>query len=218
MPTIWDIFSALDKNDPLLVSELKNLSSVSVPSGKVLLTEGGACSGIPFVLSGAIRVYKVSENGRQITLYRIEKGESCLLSGVCSVNQGVFPAMAETEEASQILFIPAFVHELFMERCPSWRRMILGQYGNRLSSVVTLVEEIAFRKIDQRLATLILDRGKKDHLDLTHQEIASQLGTTREVITRILKDFERQGWVETQRGVIKVLDAVGLLGLESRGN
>lgn len=179
---------------------------------QVLVRDGGECRYLPFVLEGALRLYKTSPGGREITLYRIEKGESCILSATCILNDGSFPAIAEAEGDTEILLIPSKIIADNVDDHPEWRRFLFGLYAKRLEDVLMLVDEVAFHHMDARLAAYLLRTAaaRARTVDRTHGEIADELGTSREVVTRILKDFETDGLIETSRGRIRVLEPARL--------
>ena len=174
---------------------------------QVLARDGGECSFLPFVLAGTLRIYKGSEGGREITLYRIERGESCILSATCILNGGSFPAIAEAEGETEVLLVPAQLLTEHVDSNPDWRRFLFGLYAKRLEEVLSLVDEVAFQHMDARLAAYLLrhSAGRPSSVGRTHVEIADELGTSREVVTRILKDFEGNGMIATSRGSIQVL-------------
>ena len=150
--------------------------------------------------------------GREITLYRIEKGESCVLSATCILNGGGFPAIAEAEGATDVVLLPAQLLTRLVEDNAEWRQFMFGLYAKRLEDVLTLVDEVAFHHMDARLAAhLVRQAGERQKVvTATHGEIASELGTSREVVTRILSDFEAGGLIETSRGRIRILRADAL--------
>lgn len=174
---------------------------------QVLVRDGGECSYLPFVMEGTLRLYKTSPAGREITLYRIQKGESCILSATCILNDGSFPAVAEAEGDTEILLVPSKLIADNVEDHPEWRRFLFGLYAKRLDEVLMLVDEVAFHHMDVRLAAYLLKHAsaKRHTVDRTHGEIADELGTSREVVTRILKDFEADDLIETSRGRIRLL-------------
>lgn len=182
---------------------------------EVLVRNGAECSYLPFVLEGTLRLYKTSAAGRSITLYRIEKGQSCILSATCILTDGSFPAVAEAEGATEVLLLPAKLLTDAIDENPDWRRFLFGLYAKRLDDVLVLVDEVAFHHMDARLAAYLVKNASARHLlvDRTHVEIADELGTSREVVTRILKDFEADALIETSRGRIRV---TGLDGLRTR--
>ncbi|MCX7029465.1 MAG: Crp/Fnr family transcriptional regulator [Spirochaetes bacterium] len=176
---------------------------------QVLVTSGSECSHLPLVLAGTLRVFMPSDTGRELTLYRIERGESCILSATCILNGGRFPAVAEAEGAADVLLVPAPVFARLVEEQPEWRRFVFDLYARRLVHVLALVEEVAFQRMDERLASYLLEhaRGAGPVVQETHARIAAELGTSREVVTRILADFESRGLVELDRGRIEVRKA-----------
>jgi CRP/FNR family transcriptional regulator, anaerobic regulatory protein len=184
---------------------------MSLKGGQILVSAGNQCGALPLVLDGTLRIYKVSEGGREMTLYRIERGESCVLTATCILNHGSFPAVAQAEGPTVVALAPAPLFLRMVEEHPQWRRFVFGLYAKRLDAVLTLVEEVAFRHVDERVAALLLTSPASGNLvRTTHAEIASEIGTSREVVSRILKDFEAQGLVTILRGGIRVLDPDGL--------
>jgi CRP/FNR family transcriptional regulator, anaerobic regulatory protein len=183
-------------------------------SGTTILREGQACSSLPFVLEGAIRVYKTAESGREITLYRIERGQSCILSAGCGRGISSFPATAVAEEGASAAFMPAeTVRRLFAEGA-SFRDFVLEQYSRRMAEVMELVEEIAFRRVDERLAQWLSERSSAAESGLvvaTHQELADHVGSSREVVSRILKDWEQRKALEISRGSLRLLPGFAAL-------
>jgi CRP/FNR family transcriptional regulator, anaerobic regulatory protein len=178
----------------------------SLEHKQVLVRDGNECGYLPFVLSGTLRIFKTSESGREITLYRIQRGESCILTATCILNGTSFPAIAEAEGSTEVLLSPSRLLMGFVDEHPEWRRFVFGLYSKRLDMVLSLVDEVAFRHIDERIAGYLLKHatGSDGAVTTTHIEIASELGTSREVVTRILGDFETAGMIETRRGSILI--------------
>jgi CRP/FNR family transcriptional regulator, anaerobic regulatory protein len=212
------VFGSLFPKGEWPQSKLDNLLSYlhfrDLEAGATLLREGQACASVPFVTEGSIRVFKTAESGREITLYRVEKGQSCILSVGCGSSIKSFPASAIVEEATSAAFMPTeTVRRLFAES-ETFRDFVLDQYSRRMADVMELVEEVAFRRVDQRLAQWLVERSSTEHssteqgsgiVSATHQELASHVGTSREVVSRILKDWEERGALELSRGSIKLL-------------
>jgi len=174
---------------------------------KQVLAGGGAeCAFLPFVIEGTLRIYKASEAGREITLYRIERGESCILSATCILNGGGFPAIAEAEGDTEVALLPARLLVRLVEDNAQWRRYMFDLYAKRLENVLTLVDEVAFHHMDSRLAAYLVRHAgaRQKVVTTTHGEIAAELGTSREVVTRILADFELDGLIATSRGRIRI--------------
>ena len=184
---------------------------VRAPKGAVLFRPGQPCGGFPLLLEGAVRVSQSAPSGREIVLYRVEPGEGCLLSGGCLLGRSDYAACGIAETDVALLKIPpALFHELLLEHEP-FRRFVFGMYGERLAQVMALVEEVAFRRLDARLAQLLVQRGPV--VAATQQTLADELGSVREIVSRLLRQFEERGWVELGRGRITVRDARALAEL-----
>ena len=182
-----------------------------IAAGASIFWEGDTCSQLAVVVTGTVRVYKVGENGREITLYRVEGHESCILTASCILSRSRFPAFAVAETDVRAVLIPAAALRDWVAREELWRNYVLGLLAMRLSGVMATVEEVAFRRMDARVAEFVAAAARPgDPLRMTHQEIALELGTAREVVSRILKDLEREGLLTLGRGTITVLDAGGL--------
>jgi len=184
------------------------------PAGDVLFDAKQPCRGFPLVLSGSVRVFKAGPNGREILLYRVEPGQSCILSGGCLLGHSDYAAAGVAETEVEILSVPpAQFHELMLQFEP-FRRYVFGSYGERLSEVMELVEEVAFRRLDARLAQTLIRRGPV--IEGTHQALADELGSVREIVSRLLRSFEQQGWVRLERERVTVLEPKGLSALASQ--
>lgn len=191
---------------------LQNVIVTQLPTGAFVFWEGDTCAQLAIVLSGTVRVYKIGESGREITLYRIEENESCILTASCILSQVEFPAFAVVERNVRAALIPAPILRDWMERYEVWRWYVFELMSKRLADVMTTVEEIAFRRVDTRIAELLARLTEKQaSVTITHQEIAYELGTAREVVSRILKDFEREGMVSLSRGSVTVQNRSALL-------
>ncbi len=186
------------------------LSYKHMDAGTALLREGQVCVSLPFVIEGSIRVFKTAPTGREITLYRITRGQLCVLSSGCGLGLTAFPASAVAEEKTFAAFLPSEAARTLMSESPSFRDFTLGQYAVRLSEIMELVEEVAFRRVDERLARLLIDTASQSsgrRVSATHQELADHIGTSREVVSRILKDWELRGALSISRGSIELTAA-----------
>ncbi len=183
-----------------------------VEPGEVLYRDGDECTHLPLVISGELILTKYGESGRAITLYRIEDGESCILSTLSIVNAEAFPAEAVSRSLSALLLIPAGILRQLIDRDTTWRNYVFSIYHRRLSGLIGLIEEVVFGKLDLRLAELLLELGSGGDATVrtTHQELAEELGSSREVVSRLLKDWERRGLVELRRGHVGIRDQRGL--------
>lgn len=199
-----EIFPSL-RNNAALVAEILSVSHhKAIPKDVQIYSEGDACSAIAFVMSGEIRVFKIGEGGREITLYEIEKGETCILNASCILSHMSYPAHAVTVLDSELLLVPAVEFRRLLDRYEDMRAFVFNLLSLRLTSVMALVEEVAFGRMDLRLLEYIEEKSEDGKLSATHQKIANDLGTSREVVSRLLKDFERRGKVILSRNLIQL--------------
>jgi len=190
---------------------LAQVQLVRMPKGSVLFRPGQPCRGFPLLLEGTVRVSQSAPSGREIVLYHVEPGEGCLLSGGCLLGHADYAASGVAESDVTLAAIPpALFQELLLEFEP-FRRFVFGMYGERLARVMELVEEVAFRRLDARLAQLLVQRGPV--LAATQQKLADELGSVREIVSRLLRQFESRGWVELERNRITVRDPRALAEL-----
>jgi CRP/FNR family transcriptional regulator len=185
-----------------------------IPVGRDVFVEGDQVDAIALLLSGVVRVYKIGETGREITLYRFGLGESCILTANAILSRMSFPAIATVEQAAEAVMIPADTFRSWIDRYDLWRSFVFTLLSQRLSSVMALVDEVAFRRLDSRLVVFLLKRSYLNNpIRITHQEIAAELGSSREVISRLLEDFTNRGLIRTQRGSVEVVDHQSLQNL-----
>jgi len=178
----------------------------AVPAGKQIYSEGDACSAIAFVLSGELRVYKIGETGREITLYEIGPGETCILNASCILSGRSYPANAAALTDADMLLIPSPVFRRLIDEHETMRDFVFNLLSLRLSGVMELVEEVAFGRMDERLREYLTEKSENNVLETTHQKIANDLGTSREVVSRLLKEFERKGQLRLSRNSITLLE------------
>ena len=204
----------LQQANAQLVREFQQAAFLTkIPRGRDVFLEGSQVDAIALLISGVVRVYKIGETGREITLYRFGNGQSCILTANAILSQKTFPAIATVEKEAEAVMIPADTFRDWVVRYDLWREFVFDLLSQRLSTVMAVVDEIAFRRMDARVASLLLARaGMQNPIRITHQEIASELGSSREVISRLLEDFSERGLIRSGRGEIEVLD---LRGLES---
>jgi len=178
-----------------------------IPAGRDVFVEGDPVDAIALLISGVVRVYKIGETGREITLYRFGNGESCILTANAILSQERFPAVATVEKDAEAVMIPAEAFRDWVRRSDVWREFVFELLSQRLSTVMALVDEIAFRRMDNRLAEFLDGRSLRSNtISITHQEIAAELGSSREVISRLLEDFTAQGIIVSSRGKIEITD------------
>jgi len=183
---------------------LTSLQTMSVDDGLQLLDEGALCQALLLVERGSIRVYKMSPAGREITLYQVEPGESCVLGTSCVVNDLRYPAHAVSAKRTDALAVPADIFRTLYNEEPSVRTFVMDLFSQRLSDLMLLVEEVAFRRMDERLAAFLVEKSRLtpdllQPIEMSHEEIASHLGTAREVVSRMLQQFVDEGLVRLER-------------------
>jgi CRP/FNR family transcriptional regulator len=198
-------FPLLRQNPALLGEFVAAGQVVELPRGHQVYWQGDACQGIAFLLYGAIRVYKCSENGREISLYEIVPGETCILNASCIIGRQGYPANAITLGDCRALLLPANTFRALMGAHEPLRIFIYSLLGQRLAEIMELVEEVAFRRMDERLRDYLLEKSADSVLRATHQTISNDLGTSREVVTRLLRDLEQRGEVHVSRNEISLL-------------
>ena len=212
---IQQTLSVLQNVDPRLVREFQTEAFFArIPAGKDVFIQGDQADAIALLISGVVRVYKISETGREITLYRFGNGESCILTANAILSRKSFPAIATVEKEAEAVMIPADAFRDWVKRHDLWREFVFDLLSERLSTVMAVVDEVVFQRMDRRVASLLLTKSRTDHLiRITHQEIAAELGSSREVISRILEDFSQRGIIESGRGTIEILDSEELTSL-----
>lgn len=183
---------------------------ISLPKGATAFRQGDACGHYLLVIQGCIRVIARSESGREIVLYRVRRGGSCVLTTACLLSQGRYPAEGIAETAVRALALPAAAFERGLDSSPAFRRFVFAAYGQRLAEVIRRIEELRFGNLRNRLARHLLARAPEGHLHATHADLAAELGSAREVISRQLKELEQQGLIRLGRGHILLHDPAGL--------
>lgn len=188
-----------------------------VPAGTVLFRDGTACEAYTLVLEGCVRVQKVSPGGRQIVLYRVEPGQTCVLTTNALLAALPYGAegIAETDVAA--LQVPGSTFQDLLAVSAAFRRFVFSAYATRVADLLMLIDAVAFGRIDARLARRLLTRADNSGIVVaTHMDLATELGTAREVISRQLKEFERAGWVDAARGRVRVIDSDALRRIVER--
>ena len=196
------LFSGLPP--PVLDSVCERTELLSFESNKLLFDCGSSCAMLPLVLSGSIRVFKRSELGREISLYRVTNDQLCIVTLGCLLGGNSYPAAGITEEAVSAISVPnSLFHELVGSH-EEFRQLVFNQFSSRITGLMELVDEVAFQQLDQRLAHMLFQRGPV--ISASHQQIADELGSVREIVSRILKQFEERGWIVLARRKIQVTD------------
>ncbi len=211
-----DSLNWLQSFPPLLALEAnardiltKSARIVEAPIGTVGYREGGTCGAYVMRLAGQSRVYKMSSSGREILLYRVAAGETCVITTTCLLGNSDYPASTIVEEPIRDMIIPAAAFNQLMVDSAVFRRFVMTNYGALITDLILLLDEVAFHSLDARLAKLLLDTGGVT-VSRTHQLIADELGTAREVVSRQLKRFEQKGWVALGRGHVEITNRAKL--------
>ena len=200
------LFPAIrSETEPLAEKILTSSTHKEFSSGTRFYQEGDRCPGIPFFLDGEVRVYKTSGSGREITLYEILPGETCILNAACILGSQQYPASAVALKDGAMLYLPEKVFHSLIGEYAEMRSFIFSLFSRRFHEIIELIEEVTFGKLDVRLEDYLIEKAENDELETTHQAIANDLGTSREVVSRLLKDFERRGQIALSRNHIQLM-------------
>lgn len=208
----FDELAALDGEDRAFIESRARL--VDLGPGQRVFAPGMKPDAFLLLLSGTVRVQQVGAGGREIVLYRVAGGESCIMTTACLLSDEEYLAegITETDVAAVALVRNDF--DQLIARSPAFRRLVFNKYASRITRLMALVEDVAFQRIDRRLARKLLELSEANRvLDITHQALAVELGTAREVISRQIKQFAAQGLISTSRGHIEITDLEALDGL-----
>jgi CRP/FNR family transcriptional regulator, anaerobic regulatory protein len=188
---------------------LEHAIAMPLPGGAVVFDENQPCQGFPMLLSGSIRVIKAAPSGRELQLYRVTPGESCILTSSCLLGHTRYQARGITEQALEMVLLPVPSFQALINKHESFRDYVFHLFSDRLTDLMQLVSAVAFQKLDQRLAALLV--SKPGPLHTTHQALADELGSAREIVSRLLKGFADQGWVKLAREQIDITDKTALI-------
>ncbi|GAA0876746.1 Crp/Fnr family transcriptional regulator [Wandonia haliotis] len=190
----------------VLKDDVKNSGVVKTfEPGDVILNEESFIRSIPIVLDGSLKVMRTDPDGREILLYYIKPGESCIMSFLGGLHQEMSKVKAVAEEKTQLLLIPVDKAGEWIKEHPEWTDFMFRLYHRRFEELLEMVNLVAFQKLDQRLEHLILQKSNlynNKEISITHQQLADELGTTREVVSRILKQMETKGMIKLGRNKI----------------
>ena len=207
------LFPTLAAGDPATCALLAGAQSLELPPDQPLFLAGSPCPNYVLMLEGSIRVQVIGEGGREALLYRVLPGQACVLTTCCILSGNDYPAEAFTESRVRVLVLSKPAFDRALAEAPTFRRFVFDNLGGRIAQLITRMEELAFRPVDRRLADFLLLRSSQAPLKplvATHQEIAAELGTAREVVSRHLKRMEAAGLVKLGRSMIQILDRQGL--------
>ena len=201
------IFTQFRKWPESQVDEVLSSSSlIHLEKGASIYSEGDPCSGIGFFLSAEARVFKISETGREVTLYEIFPGQTCILNASSILSNRSYPANAIVTGSGDILFMPDKYFRNFIAASDGMRTFVFSLFNERFTEIMELIDGIIFQKLDDRLENYLVEKAENNELRTTHQIVANDLGTSREVISRLLKDMEKKGKISLTRHHIQLLN------------
>ena len=207
-------FPFISDLDSGLRQEFKTACSLkSIAQGSQLAHSGAVCQFMTFVLEGCIKIFKLSPEGREITIFRVMPGDCCIMSAACILSGKPFSAMAVAEEQVTAIAVRGVAFGDFFSRSPVLRQYVMGMFANRFEAMSMLLEEVTFKRMDKRLAKFLIQKPPQEKLETTHEAIAFELGTAREVVSRLLNDFQKKGYVRLFRGGLSIESREALLSL-----
>lgn len=183
---------------------------IRLPAGTRVFAPGQPAGSMLLVLEGAVRVQQSSDTGRDVFLYRVHAGESCILTTACMLADEAYSAEALTETEVEAVAIPRALFDDLLARSAAFRHFVFQSYARRIADLFAVIDDIVFHRIDVRLAARLLEMAQGNRVMATHQALAVDLGTAREVISRTLGEFQRRGWVETGRGEVQITQRAAL--------
>ena len=213
--TWLDRFTGLALLEPDVKAQLLQRSAIiSAPAGQMIFGPGKSPENMLFLLDGVVRVQQVSESGHEIVLYRIAAGESCVLTTACLLAYDDYAAEGIAETDITAAAIPREVFDDLVARSKSFRDFVFAAFSKRITDLFLMIDAVAFQRVDVRLADTLLKLSEgADQIATTHQKLAVELGSAREVVSRQLQEFQRRGWISQMRGQVTLLDRAGLLAL-----
>ena len=200
--------------EPKTATELNALVPMDMPAGTVLFSPGDAVKGYVIVLRGRVSVSLTGASGREMLLYAVKPGQSCIQSTLGLMGGDDYTAEAITDEDSRVVLMPKPVFLRLLDDSRSFRTLVFAAFAGRMQTMMHLLEKIAFQRVECRLAAFLLERTEPSgQLSATHQELATAVGSAREVISRRLEAWSRRGWVTTTRGHVEITDFEALKAL-----
>lgn len=200
--------SLADLPAPLREQLARSLTVLRLPAGSTLFRESDACAGFPMVLAGRVRISRLLADGRELVLYDVGPGESCVLSTSCLLGSARYNAHGCCETDVELALLPRELFDRLLAEHPPFRTAVFNLFGERLVRLVELAEAVGFQRVEQRLAAALLGAGRE--LQTSHEKLAQRLGASRETVSRALKSFEESGWLRLRRGRIEILQPQAL--------
>ncbi|MDP2063012.1 MAG: Crp/Fnr family transcriptional regulator [Phaeovulum sp.] len=209
----WTAAAALAGLDPATRTRLAALSPQRMPRGTVLFRPGDTASGFSVVLDGRIEVFLTGTSGRELMLYAVEPGQSCVQTTLGLLGGGAYSAEAICAQEGHFVLIPRPLFLSLMEASATFRALVFAAFAQRMGDMVGLLERVSFQSVEIRLAQALLARASGGRVEATQAELAAQIGSAREVVSRRLDAFARSGWVRQERGAVVLQDAAALVRL-----
>ena len=212
---LFPVWNKLTPQQQNLVSQ--SLVAQDVAKGQLIHNGSLTCSGLLLVKSGQLRAYSLSDEGREVTLYRLFDRDICIFSASCIMRSIQFEVMIQAEKDSQVLFLPPHIFKQLMEQSAPVANFTNELMATRFSEVMWLMEQIMWKSMDKRLAAFLLEEAAiegTDTLKITHEAIANHIGTHREVITRMLRYYQSEGMVKLTRGTVEIISTEKLRELD----
>jgi len=219
LDTEWvERFPGLSRLEPTTKELLLQRSTiVTMPEKTIIFGPGKSPENMLFLLNGTVRVQQVSETGHEIVLYRINAGESCVLTTAFLLAYDDYSAEGVAESEVKAAAIPRQDFDDLVAQSPSFRNFVFAAFSKRITDLFLMIDEVAFQRMDVRLALKLMELSKGgNQISTTHQKLSVELGTAREVISRQLQEFQRRGWLEQSRGTVRILDRSKLESLADR--
>jgi len=204
----------VSQDDDVLKQLMESAALIRLPAGQQVFYPGKVCEHYLLVLSGSVKAQILSSDGREVTLYHVGSGDSCVLTTSCLLGDNQYPAEGFTETDVEAFAIPAYIFHRSLAHSVFFRDFVFRSFSARLADVMKRMESISFGSIDQKLAKALLS-DQALHVRKTHHELANEMGSVREVVSRHLKRFESQGWLGLHRGSIEIRDVEALKRLAS---
>lgn len=195
---LFPFFKNIDFNQTFIIK--------TIPKGERIFDEGDLCGGVPFIIKGTVRVSKVGKTGKEMNIYRVAKGDTCILTVTCVLSNSPYPLTAVAEEDVETVIVPYDTFKQLMNTNFPFQEYIYKLIITRFQELLTLIDEIIFHSTDERIMRFLVKHTTEDGdvIETTHDKMAIEIGTAREVVSRFLKELERKDWVNLSRGKIVV--------------
>lgn len=195
----------MGNNSVALPDVIRNFPVLELPDKQVVFSQGQSCENYIVLAAGQVKVFTRSADGRELVLYRINAGEMCVLTTSCLLGGSHYPAEAVTEAAVEAYLVPRNRFSELLDSDTQFRHFVFDSFSQRLTALMAQMEQVTLDSVDQRLSRFLLQQAQNDCLQITHQDIAVNIGSAREVVSRRLKELEKQGVVRLSRGKIELL-------------